>query len=179
MTVHLDAAEAERLNALGTIDDFPAEHRRATLHPATRIERGTADGSRLVATGPIAEGETVIASDGERYDRAITYSIQVEADEHMMGAGALNHRCVDPSCVVDPATGDLVAARDLAAGDALDFNYLTTEWCMATPFACRCGSALCWGEIAGFSALPVRHRRLLASTLPIAMHLSRRIAKRT
>ena len=52
----------------------------------------------------------------------------------------------------------LVAIREIAAGEKLTFNYLTTEWDMAEPFACQCGAPDCFKDIAGFRHLPLNRR---------------------
>jgi hypothetical protein len=39
--------------------------------------------------------------------------------------------------------------RDLCVGDPLTFWYPSTEWEMAQPFECTCGSEACKGWIAG------------------------------
>ena len=39
--------------------------------------------------------------------------------------------------------------RPLRVGDKLTFFYPSTEWTMAQPFECRCGSAGCLGVIRG------------------------------
>lgn len=39
--------------------------------------------------------------------------------------------------------------RELKKGDALTFWYPSTEWDMAQPFKCECGSGRCKGYING------------------------------
>lgn len=41
------------------------------------------------------------------------------------------------------------ALRDIAPGEEITFNYLTTESGMAVPFNCICGSSNCFGFIQG------------------------------
>lgn len=41
------------------------------------------------------------------------------------------------------------ANRDLQKGDALTFWYPSSEWEMAQPFDCTCGSRECKGRISG------------------------------
>ena len=45
------------------------------------------------------------------------------------------------------------ALHDVSAGDELTFNYCTTEYEMAQPFDCLCGSPNCLGRVAGFKYL--------------------------
>jgi hypothetical protein len=68
----------------------------------------------------------------------------------------------------------VVAVRDIPAGEELTFDYLTTEWEMATPFACRCGAADCRGLIQGFKHLsPEAQAHLISRCSP---YLVRRFA---
>jgi len=66
----------------------------------------------------------------------------------------INHSC-DPSLIFD--TGNLnvlVGPKGLKVGDELTFFYPSTEWDMAQPFKCLCGTSVCRGTIAGAKAMP-------------------------
>jgi hypothetical protein len=63
----------------------------------------------------------------------------------------LNHAC-EPNAAFRGLT--LVATRAIRQGEEITFHYATTEYDMAEPFRCRCGSPLCLGEIRGFRHLP-------------------------
>lgn len=56
------------------------------------------------------------------------------------------------------------ALRDIAAGNEITFNYLTTESEMAVPFNCSCGSTNCFGLIQGRSFLTGAQAERLART---------------
>ena len=60
----------------------------------------------------------------------------------------LNHSC-EPNGYMNTGEFTFRALRDIAAGEEITFNYLTTESQMAVPFACNCGSANCFGFIQG------------------------------
>ncbi|KAK2604592.1 hypothetical protein N8I77_007506 [Diaporthe amygdali] len=61
----------------------------------------------------------------------------------------LNHSC-EPSLIIDTANMTILAGpQGLKPGDELTFFYPSTEWDMAQPFDCFCGSAACRGKIAG------------------------------
>ncbi|KAK7704169.1 hypothetical protein SLS64_008727 [Diaporthe eres] len=61
----------------------------------------------------------------------------------------LNHSC-EPSLIIDTANMTVLAGpKGLKPGDELTFFYPSTEWDMAQPFDCFCGSATCRGKIAG------------------------------
>jgi hypothetical protein len=56
------------------------------------------------------------------------------------------HSC-EPNCEILAAGRVLVAIRPVAAGDAITFDYQTTESRFARPFECHCGSARCRGRV--------------------------------
>ncbi|KAH8763280.1 hypothetical protein F5883DRAFT_560242 [Diaporthe sp. PMI_573] len=61
----------------------------------------------------------------------------------------LNHSC-EPSLIIDTANMTVLAGpQGLKPGDELTFFYPSTEWDMAQPFDCFCGSAACRGKITG------------------------------
>lgn len=65
----------------------------------------------------------------------------------------INHSC-EPNIVVDVDRWEVVALRPIAAREELVCFYPSTEWAMAAPFDCVCGSPLCIGWVAGARALP-------------------------
>lgn len=134
----------------------------------------------VFAARPIAKGDKVFQVTGEARPFPSRYSIQVDANLHIEppdgGNGApasmhaswrfLNHSC-EPNLAVDFETWHLVAVRDVAAGEELSFNYLTTEWDMATPFQCGCGAHGCFRHIGGFKHLtPPERARLIGRAAP-------------
>ncbi len=99
-------------------------------------------------------------------DKPTLYTVQLRAGQHDCPSGGsefTNHSC-DPNCRVvfeddaDFKFGDLVTLRPVRAGEALTFNYVTTEWDMSSPFDCVCGSEKCLGRIAGFRYLAYEQR---------------------
>ena len=52
------------------------------------------------------------------------------------------------------STGD---TYDLNVGDAMTFFYPSTEWEMAQPFDCTCGSKMCRGQISGAKDMPIHN----------------------
>jgi hypothetical protein len=76
----------------------------------------------------------------------------------------LNHNC-DPNGYINTAELTFRALRDIAAGEEINFNYLTTESEMAVPFTCTCGSTNCFGLIRGRNFLtPSELERLSGAT---------------
>jgi hypothetical protein len=64
----------------------------------------------------------------------------------------INHSC-EPNVFFDTSSMQLVALKDLHAGDELTFFYPSTEWRMTQRFNCYCGSPLCLGQIKGAAYL--------------------------
>jgi hypothetical protein len=136
--------------------------------------RTHAGSSGVYATRGFDRGDEVFRLTGSVGPGPSRYSIQIGVDRHLEpydgGNGApasrstswkyLNHSC-DPNLQVDPSATRFLARHDIAADDELSFNYLTTEWEMATPFDCRCGSVHCFGHIAGFKHLTPRQQQAL------------------
>lgn len=139
----------------------------------------------ILALQPFAEGEEILAIEGELVPRPSRYSVQVDDALHVEIPVAestnlerifeaypwrfLNHSCA-PSARVEGRV--LVALRSLAAWDEITFDYNTTEYRMASPFVCRCGH--CGGRtIAGFGRLSRTEQERLRPNL--APHLRRRL----
>src|SRR5262245_3547434 len=135
------------------------------------------DRRRLVALRDIARGAHLFRLAGRECPAPTKYSVQVGATLHL-----------DPDCVEDeqelvrryfwrfldhacePTTRirdrEVIAVRDIAAGEGVTFHYCTTEYDMASPFACHCGSPRCLGVIRGARHLTPEQRRRLAGWLP-------------
>jgi hypothetical protein len=60
----------------------------------------------------------------------------------------INHSC-DPNVFFDTTTMQVVALSDIEANEEFGFFYPSTEWDMAQPFYCYCGSAGCLQNIQG------------------------------
>src|SRR5262249_21341221 len=99
---------------------------------------------------------------------ASRFTLQVDRHLHIDPAGRIwgfSNHCCDPNCRFDFARWRLVATRPIPAGAELGFNYLTTEWDLASPFLCRCGAADCWGWIRGLRHLRAEQVQQLGSRL--------------
>ncbi len=79
-------------------------------------------------------------------------TVQVGLDRHIMlqpeHLQYINHSC-DPNVFFDTDKMEVVALRTIQEGDEMTFFYPSTEWDMAQPFTCNCGSARCLHEIRG------------------------------
>ncbi|CAK7209520.1 hypothetical protein SCUCBS95973_000468 [Sporothrix curviconia] len=84
---------------------------------------------------------------------AATYAtVQVGRNQHInLNSDLLyiNHSC-EPSLLFDTSSRNVwVGPKGLRVGDELTFFYPSTEWDMAQPFTCFCGTPSCRGRIAG------------------------------
>lgn len=122
---------------------------------------------RAIAVQPIAAGSEILVLDGRESDTPTRYSVQLGPGLHLDPFDLLhpeeqvqwrpwmflNHHC-EPNAVLEGRT--LRAVRDIPVGEGVTFDYNTTEWEMAEPFACHCGSPRCVGQVRGkkFAARP-------------------------
>jgi hypothetical protein len=137
----------------------------------------TGQGRRLVAIRPIAEGTHVLTITGRETQVPTRHSVQVGASLHLDQECArdeldlvrryfwryLDHSC-DPVAVIRDR--ELIALRDIGEGDGVTFDYNTTEYDMAAPFRCHCGSVRCVGMVRGARHLTPAQRARLARWLP-------------
>jgi hypothetical protein len=102
------------------------------------------------------------------------YSIQLAASEHALVEPEclrfMNHSC-DPNVALDTGEMHIRAIRPIEPGDLITYFYPSTEWSMAEPFRCWCGSARCLGEIAGAAELPPE----VLAGYDLAEHISMRL----
>ena len=79
-------------------------------------------------------------------------TVQVGEDEHIHLSPEflqyINHSC-EPNVLFNTDTMQLECLHDIKAGDELCFFYPATEWNMAQPFECLCGTASCIKQIQG------------------------------
>jgi len=66
----------------------------------------------------------------------------------------INHSCA-PNVFFDTTTMQLVCIKKIQPGEEFTFFYPSTEWEMAQPFVCNCGSDGCLQLINGASHLSV------------------------
>lgn len=89
---------------------------------------------------------------GEVLSKPTFLTLQVDIGRHIMMQPEhlqyINHSC-DPNVFFDTYAMQVVALRPIQKGDELTFFYPSTEWDMAQPFTCFCGSHRCLGQIRG------------------------------
>jgi len=132
---------------------------------------------RLIALRAIAKGTRLFQLTGREHTAPTKYSVQVSATLHLDQDCARDEfelvrryfwRYLDHGC--EPTTRirdrEVIAARDIAEGEGVTFHYCTTEYDMASPFTCQCGSPRCIGVIRGARHLTPAQRRHLGKWLP-------------
>lgn len=125
-------------------------------------------GALLEAAIALAAGEVVFALTGDIVGEPSKYTIQLDEHRHVLTHTSawqyMNHAC-RPNVRIDVTRREMIAIRDIAVGEELTFNYNTTEWNMAAPFACACGAPDCAGTIRGFRHLDAARRQALRPLL--------------
>ncbi len=159
-------------------DNESPERERASWSEKIELREGEI-GLGVVAREPIAAGEVLVALAHVFVGSPEQHTIQVDEDRHQAGTREiddyLNHAC-EPSARLDAERLCFVAARDIAPGEAVTFNYLTSEWDMVAPFDCMCGSPRCFGQIRGFRHLtPEEQARLEPLLTPFLLRMRARL----
>lgn len=133
-------------------------------------------GYHLVAVRFITAGETLFQMEGVTTRQPSRYSLQIADDLHLdVGDGHsgeemfdryfwrfLNHSC-EPNTMI--RSRQVIAIREIGPWEDVTFNYNTTEYAMAEPFECHCGSPRCIGIIRGFKHLDAAERLRLRPLL--------------
>jgi SET domain-containing protein len=123
----------------------------------------------LFVSRPVMQDDILITYDGPILNHPTRYSIQVGDQMHIEGTpesnAYLNHSCL-PNTYVDWQGVFLRALRNIAAGEELTCNYLTTDWDLHEKFLCACGAPNCYGEIRGLKYLSPQQQRELERFLP-------------
>ncbi|HWN10745.1 MAG TPA: SET domain-containing protein [Pyrinomonadaceae bacterium] len=128
----------------------------------SQIEVRDNDGFKgIFATEPIAQDSVVFYLNGTIATQPTRYTIQLGPRKHLTFPSIrktdddldycwqyLNHSC-EPNGYMNTGECTFRALRDIAPGEEITFNYLTTESEMAVPFSCICGSESCFGFIQG------------------------------
>jgi hypothetical protein len=103
----------------------------------------------------------ILTLEGEVVPGPSRFSVQIGADEHLEVPAEvqieqpldryrwrfLNHSCEPNAKFVDR---DLVAIHRIRSSEQITFDYNTTEYDLASPFECHCGSGNCCGVVRGY-----------------------------
>lgn len=132
------------------------------------LESSDAHGKGVFAREPIAQGEYIMTFSGPLLTRTQInfddYHLQIGADMYLGPSRGLDDY-VNHSC--DPNSGfqcglDLVALRDIAAGEEITWDYSTAiDESDFAGFPCCCGASLCRGMVTSFRHLPAVTRQQL------------------
>jgi len=95
------------------------------------------------------------------------HSLQVSDHLHISETayiGYLSHAC-DPNARLDMSRFELVALRDVPAGDLMTIDYAATEDRLFRQFECHCGAAVCRRWICGRAEGPNHEGRAYLASL--------------
>ena len=111
----------------------------------------------LYATAPFQPGEVISRfGAGETLTEPTYLTLQTGIKKHITLIPEFlqytNHSC-DPTAFFDTTRMELICLAELQPGDEITFFYPSTEWEMAQPFDCHCGSPACLQVIRGASQL--------------------------
>lgn len=174
--IMLDDELVNYLNLFSSVSDFPENLKTPTVSNKVQyVNRVETGGRCAIAASHIDKGEIISYGNGSKISGPIKYSWQIEDNVHVIGPGALDHNCFNPTCVVNKETNDLVAFRDISNGELLTFNYLTTEYDMNKPFECVCGEEKCFKKIKGFKYLSMEDKIFNRNKFGIAKYLEKYI----
>jgi len=142
-----------RGNAVLVIDDV-------IERPAIEV-RDNGGFKGVYAKQAIKQDSVIFNLKGTISTRPSKYTIQLGSNQHLNFPAIrrpnddvdycwqyLNH-CCEPNGYMNIKERTFRALRDIAPGEEISFNYLTTESEMAVPFHCICGSPNCFGYIQG------------------------------
>lgn len=158
-----------RSNAVLAIDEFEEE---------SQIQVRDNDGFKGVfAREDIIQHSVIFYLKGDISTQPTKYTIQLGHRRHLNFPTIrrvndnldycwqyLNHSC-EPNGYMNIDDLTVRALRDIAPGEEITFNYLTTESEMAVPFDCICGSTNCFGFIQGRNFLTRSGAERLSSSV--------------
>ena len=130
----------------------------------------------VMAQADIEPNEVLLQVHGRVVDRPSRYSIQIGMHEHIDPPlpdrleddmdrhpwRFLNHSC-EPNAELHGRL--LVAIRPILRFEEITFDYKRSEYDMASPFPCECGSATCLGIIRGYKHLTREQRARIAGSI--------------
>ncbi|KAF3942002.1 hypothetical protein ABW19_dt0203625 [Dactylella cylindrospora] len=136
-----------------TVEQVPHWHQPSHPHFIAVKTYKSGSFSKYATAATFIPSGTIISdfSAATPTDEKAYSSVQVSETDHIeLNSDLLyaNHSC-DPNVVFDVDEDCVKAIKDIQEGEAITFNYLSTEWDMAQAFKCECGSAKCLGDIKG------------------------------
>lgn len=133
-------------------------------NPGADVRVGSCElGMGLFADGPIPAGSLILPLAGRPFDRRDPIHA-TPAGANLLQTGPTTYILLMPPAVYanhscDPNAGirgnrNLVAIRDIAAGEEIRFDYSTTMDEEFWTLRCRCGALACRGVVTDFDQLP-------------------------
>ncbi|CAO3684302.1 unnamed protein product [Umbelopsis ramanniana] len=132
--------------------------------------------SKLLTARSYKKGDVIASLEGLTAGPKAYSSVQISEDEHVeLNSDLLymNHSC-SPTVVIDLKRRVVLANVDLAIGDEITFFYPSTEWDMAQPFDCWCGSSSCIKTVQGASKIDTATLK----NFQLSEHIQRLLEKR-
>jgi uncharacterized protein len=118
--------------------------------PFDELALGTRDGGAAVcACRPFQCGDAVFRfDDAERRSQRDWHTVEAPDGSHLYHPVlALTAHGCDPNCRIDLHDRVMVALRPIEPGEAITYDYETTERWFSHPFWCQCGARRCRGRI--------------------------------
>jgi hypothetical protein len=136
------------------ITDISSNYRVISDHSFAAVRENLVNNQKaFFAQRSYQPGDTVIGFSAKEILSEPSYlTVQVGIGKHIMlhpeHLQYINHSCA-PNVFFDTYAMQIVALKPIAEGDEMTFFYPSTEWDMAQPFTCFCGSNNCLREIKG------------------------------
>jgi len=114
-------------------------------------------GEALFAARAFAAGEPIFKFERVSWrPRRDRYTVETPDGQHLYDPilARVAHGC-DPNGRPSFELMALIARRDIAAGELISFDYLSTEKAIADPFDCYCGAANCCGRVQTAALSPL------------------------
>jgi hypothetical protein len=120
-------------------------------------QENTTGAKSLHAKQSFLPGAILCKFNAEAILSTATYlTVQLDDDEHISLLPEFlrytNHSCA-PNIFFDTTRLEVACIKEISPGDELAFFYPSSEWDMAQPFKCCCGTDQCIGTIQGAAHL--------------------------
>lgn len=129
--------------------------------------KDTGLGKGTYACQDFRENEIICQLTGKMQKHATAFTVQVSPHEHIVPLFGkyLNHSC-SPNCYFEHTDRTFRALKPIKNGDEITFNYCTTEYKMASPFDCFCGSENCYHTVQGYKYLTEKQKQNIDAFIP-------------
>ncbi|MES2003764.1 MAG: SET domain-containing protein-lysine N-methyltransferase [Bacteroidota bacterium] len=150
------------------ITAITAAYKMVSKHGFADIMQNEMTGERsLHAASFFDTGDTICEFSADKILDIATYlTVQTGEQKHITllpdFLQYINHSC-DPNVFFDTTAMQLITLKEIQPGDEFVFFYPSTEWEMAQPFDCFCGTKNCLHRIQGAAFLSekeIQHYRL-------------------